>query len=254
MKFTALIVDDEELTRNTIKTIGLWEKFNIELIGEASDGYQALRFITDKRPDIVLLDMRMPGIDGIDLMKELERINHKVKIIIISGYDDYVYTHEAIKYGAKDYILKPIDRDELNAALQRIKALLEKEKDNNERLNEYYGWTEDIPNRNIDIISMVYEFIARNYSKDISLQILSNTFYLNKEFLSRAFKKRYGIGITSFINQNRLNKAAELLKKGCKINDTAEAVGFNDVNYFSRQFKKYFNMTPSEYVDRFRAY
>jgi two-component system response regulator YesN len=251
MTFTALIVDDEAHIRRTIRTIGLWEPLGIEVIAEASDGLQALQMITEYRPDIVLLDMRMPGMDGLELLKQLERFDVPSNIIIVSGHDDYVYMHQAIKFGAKDYILKPIDREAFNASLGRVVARLNQQGDN--RAAESLAEPPPAGSvQQLDLISQIYEYIVQNYNQDISLSSLSQKFYINKDFLSRAFKKRYDIGITAFINLIRLNKAKEYLQKGYKVHAAAAAVGLSDVNYFSKLFKKQVQMTPSEFVDMFR--
>lgn len=253
MPYTALIVDDEAHIRRTIRAIGLWEQFGIQLIGEASDGLQALQMITEYRPDIVFLDMRMPGVDGLELLKQLERFALPSSIMIVSGHDDYVYMHQAIKYGAKDYILKPIDRESFNASLGRLIARMEKR-----TADPSFPGTATEPGveetaPQLDLVAQIYEYIVQNYKQDISLSSLSQKYYINREFLSRAFKKRYDTGITSFVNQIRMNKAKEYLQKGWKVHLAAEKVGLNDVNYFSKLFKKHIHMTPSEYAEMFRS-
>lgn len=253
MPYTALIVDDEAHIRRTIRAIGLWEQFGIQLIGEASDGLQALQMITEYRPDIVFLDMRMPGVDGLELLKQLERFSLPSSIMIVSGHDDYVYMHQAIKYGAKDYILKPIDREAFNASLGRLITRMEKRTADPSLPGTATesGLEETAPQ--LDLVAQIYEYIVHNYKQDISLSSLSQKYYINREFLSRAFKKRYDTGITSFINQVRMNKAKEYLQKGWKVHLAAEKVGLNDVNYFSKLFKKHIHMTPSEYAEMFRS-
>jgi two-component system response regulator YesN len=254
MPYTALIVDDEAHIRRTIRAIGLWEQFGIEVIGEASDGLQALQMITEYRPDIVFLDMRMPGMDGLELLKQLERFDLPSSVIIVSGHDDYVYMHQAIKYGAKDYILKPIDRDAFNASVGRLIARL----DNRKAVASPHKVSMDPsdPAETVlqsDVISQIYEYIVQNYKQDNSLSSLSQKYFINREFLSRAFKKRYDIGITTFINQIRMNKAKEYLQKGYKVHVAAEKVGLHDVNYFSKLFKKHMHMTPSDFAEMFRS-
>lgn len=254
MHFTALIADDEAHIRRTIKAIGLWDRYPIEIIGEATDGLQAFQMITEKRPDIVFLDMRMPGLDGIGLLKRMETANLRIKVMVVSGYDDFAYAHQAIKYGASDYILKPINRDEFNESLKRIVSLLEKERTNAFE-HDIAGIAELQPSGSAerkDILNQIFEDILQHYQQDISLSTLADKYFVSKEFLSRAFKKRYGFGITTFINENRLNKAKELLQHGYKVHHAADMVGYNDVNYFSKQFKKYTNRSPSEYSDLFR--
>jgi Response regulator containing CheY-like receiver domain and AraC-type DNA-binding domain len=114
-----VLIDDEMWTRNTIKAFGDWKNFGIEIVGEASDGIEGINLINEKKPDIVITDMNMPGMDGIGLLKILKEDYPNIKVIVVSGYSDFNYTKQAVKSNAIDYILKPVDAEELNAALQK---------------------------------------------------------------------------------------------------------------------------------------
>ncbi|WP_159882341.1 response regulator transcription factor [Paenibacillus puerhi] len=113
-----LIVDDEELNRDIIKRFGNWEVYGMNIVGEAADGLEAIRFIVEWSPDIVITDMRMPGMDGTELLHWIHEQFPAIKLIVVSGYDDFVYMKQAILSKAKDYLLKPIDPIELNAILR----------------------------------------------------------------------------------------------------------------------------------------
>ncbi|AZK48536.1 response regulator [Paenibacillus lentus] len=120
-----IIVDDEKMPREMIKRYGSWDEYGMEIIGEADDGLEALRLIEDRSPQLVITDMRMPGADGMELLGILKERYPATKVIVVSGYDDFTYLRQAIRCKAKDYILKPIDPQELNAALLKCKKELE---------------------------------------------------------------------------------------------------------------------------------
>ena len=126
--YSVLIVDDEERTRKTLIKIGQWEKHRISRIEQAADGLKAFGMICEMQPDIVILDMNMPRLDGADLLKRLQQNEIKTKVIVASGYGDYKYTHLSILYGSVDYLLKPINRELLNKAVNRAVAALDAEK------------------------------------------------------------------------------------------------------------------------------
>lgn len=123
--YNIVIVDDEPWAREIVKALGDWEKQQMSVIGEAEDGTGALKLIEELKPHIVVTDMRMPGFDGIGLLKELSERFPTLKIIVMSGYDDFVYLKQAIRSRAIEYLLKPIDPDELNAALAQCVLELE---------------------------------------------------------------------------------------------------------------------------------
>ncbi|MEK4063393.1 MULTISPECIES: response regulator transcription factor [Paenibacillus] len=120
-----LLVDDESWNRDIVRTFGLWDELGMEIAGEAEDGSEALRLAGELSPQIVITDMRMPGADGVKLMNQLHECYPEIKVIVVSGYDDFKYAQNAIRYGAVDYLLKPIDPGELNDVLRKCRKELE---------------------------------------------------------------------------------------------------------------------------------
>ncbi|SEC42359.1 response regulator [Paenibacillus sp. GP183] len=121
-----LIIDDEPWSRQVVKALGDWETHGLQVVGEAQDGREGIEMIEQLQPQLVLTDMRMPGLDGVELLKELNERFPALKIIVMSGYDDFVYLQQAIRSRAVEYLLKPIDPDELNRALAQCVQELEK--------------------------------------------------------------------------------------------------------------------------------
>lgn len=156
MKYKAILVDDETWTRRIIRNLGRWEKYEIEIAGEASDGAYGLELIRRLNPDIVITDVCMPQMDGLAQIEQIRKENDVIQVIFISGYDDYSYMRNAMKLGAADYLLKPIKSEELNhqlmACTQRLKKLKEKRVDetfkidffNDEWAADYYNFRDDL--------------------------------------------------------------------------------------------------------------
>ena len=233
-----MIADDERMVRRTLKAVGKWEENGMEIVGEAQNGIEALEILENEKPDVLFLDMRMPGLSGSEILERLGQKEEKPITVIVSGYDEFEYARTALKYGAVDYILKPIERNAFNRLLERI---AEKIKDAGEGKSAFAPYK--------DVAQRIKEDIEEEYAKDISLTYYAESYYMNKEVLSRLFKKKYGVGITAFINHVRLEQAKVLLSLGYSSTRSAEIVGYHDVNYFSRIFKKTYGMTPSEYVE-----
>lgn len=123
--FKVVIIDDEPWTRGVIKNLANWDKFEMEVVGEAADGETGLALIQKIAPDIVITDVRMPRLNGIDLVGILRKEGMHMPVLIISGYDDYSYVRSAMQLGVTDYILKPIKPEELNTQLQKCRSLLQ---------------------------------------------------------------------------------------------------------------------------------
>ncbi|BBI31568.1 response regulator [Cohnella abietis] len=115
-----LIVDDEPIMRKGIFSKIDWEGLRLECVGEAKDGTDALERIRETRPNIVLTDIRMPEMDGLDFISRAKNFDPELRFVVISGYDDFQYAREAIRFGVSDYLLKPVTRDELRNSLLKI--------------------------------------------------------------------------------------------------------------------------------------
>ncbi len=118
--YRVIIADDEPKVSQLIKNLIEWDSLGLELTATAQDGMAALEMIKQHQPDIVITDIRMPGYDGIELIKHAKEINPNIDFIIISGYQHFDYAHNAIKYGVKDYLLKPLNKNEINTALTKM--------------------------------------------------------------------------------------------------------------------------------------
>lgn len=122
-----LIADDEKIIRETISTTIDWASLGVELIGTAANGIEAYNTILDEYPDIVLTDIKMPGLSGLELIDRIKKINHDTEFIILSGYGDFKYAQEAIRYGVKSYLLKPCNEKQIIESVQEIiKSLTQK--------------------------------------------------------------------------------------------------------------------------------
>ena len=123
--YKVLIVDDEKYVISLIERLVDWEKLGMEVIGSAGDGVQGIRMVEELRPDILIADVKMPGFDGISLIKKVREIDRDVKFIMISGHKRFEYAKSVMKYNVEDYLLKPIDRQELEEILEKIRGELD---------------------------------------------------------------------------------------------------------------------------------
>jgi two-component system response regulator YesN len=124
-----VIIDDEPWTRDVIRNLGNWEALSIEIAAEASDGDMGLELVSRLHPDIIVTDVKMPRLTGIELLTILREQGSRCKTIFVSGYDDFAYARSAMRLGAVDYLLKPVKAEELNKQLAYCAGLLQSEQE-----------------------------------------------------------------------------------------------------------------------------
>lgn len=140
-KYSVLLVDDEEEVIRIIMKKLDWESMGLRIVGQAGNGVEALEMAEELQPDIVMTDIKMPYMDGLELCRRLKEISRTIRVIIFSGFDEFEYAREAIKMEAAEYLLKPVNASELRAVFERIREGLDRELDekrNTDKLREYY--------------------------------------------------------------------------------------------------------------------
>ena len=226
-----LVVDDEKSVRQAF--IYAFEEYTIV---PAANSEEALDIL--KRPndiDLVILDIVMPGLNGIQLIKEIKRLNPKLNIAVFTGYGSKETAIEALRADADEFIEKPFD---LNKTRQIIEKLLNR--------SDYsaQGMTYDIEGK----IKKAKEFIKRNYNKTISLKEVAEAVCLSPKYFSRIFKERTRVSFNAFRIGLRIDIAKQLIKKsGYSINQIAYTVGYQNPDSFMKMFKRITGFTPSEF-------
>ena len=241
-----ILVDDEDIERDAMAEIIPWEKLDMELVDTAWNGIEGLEKIRMHVPDIVITDIKMPVMDGLMLSKELYFAYPQIKIVIISGYDDFEFARLAMKYGASDFLLKPLELDELRTCVLHITALLDA---SGKILLEDSGMASSMSRQ--EIADYVEEFIKKNYKENITLNDIADSLGFTPDYISKIFKKEKNITPIKFITKLRINGAKQLLAcTGLDILSISQNVGYTDQFYFSRVFKAQTGMYPSEYRNR----
>lgn len=229
---TLMLADDELLVRSGIKLALSEFDMNISIIGEAANGVEALNIAVEKKPDILITDIKMPLMDGLELIRRMREKELTTQLIIISGYADFEFAKEAMKYGVSHYVLKPIKSAELEEA---VKACIAK--------------THDVLNDSDSTgAAQLISFIKLNYNKNMTLEELASRFNFSTKYLTHLVKKQTGKSFTDYITELRIEMAAALLRKTeMKIKEIASYVGYDDTQYFHRVFKNKIGQTPAQY-------
>lgn len=244
-----LVVDDEPLVRRGIVLGVDWASMGCVIVGEAANGADGIAAVERYNPSLIITDVRMPVMDGIEMMNELRRRGCRAHAILLTAYSDFEYARAALQFGADDYLLKPFKNQELVSAIDRVRR-------KEQELSAMTG---------LDIMPLVKgdkskyvlqatNYIAEHYA-DTGLNITGIAQHLgvSEGHLSHVFKKETNYTVVGYITQYRIHRAMELLKdRRYKVYEVAEMVGYRDVTYFGSTFKKITGMSPSDYQDRCR--
>ncbi len=239
-----MVVEDEPLIRqNIIKKIESL-KLPLTLCADVNDGFLAIQLIKKLLPQIILTDIRMPQCDGLELARYIKENHPSIKTVILSGYNDFAYAQEALRYNVCDYLLKPLKSDALNEILQGILLSFDSR---NEHLASLRVNTYDMPPEKI--CKLMLDYFQQHYKNDISLSSLADTLGFSLEYLARIFKKETGLSPSKYLTNLRINEAKLLLLSysSLEVGRVGELVGYKDAFYFSRVFKSNVYVTPSEY-------
>lgn len=255
--YKVVIVEDEDLIRRGLRFQVDWTSVGCVVAGEASSGEEGLIVIERVRPDIVITDIRMQGMSGIEMLKEsMNRFSHHA--IILSGYADFHYAKEAIHLGVVEYLLKPIDFDELKTCILKVTDRVHERE--NEKRRETIQNVISLPIPDVSGIRNTYakhmlDYITMNFEKKISIMDLSDKFGVSSTHLNAKFKAETGYTFHSFLNYYRICKAVELQKEGkYKMYEIAEMVGISDYKYFNKVYKKYVGYAPAKLFDNVKDF
>lgn len=240
-KLRVLLVDDEIMIREGFKHLFDWEAHDCEVVGEAADGMEAQSRIDALKPDIVIMDINIPILNGLKVI-QLSRIKHpNMAFVIVSGYDDFSYCREALRLKITDYILKPVNYDEFGECIDRLKISL------------FEQQAAEEPERHEERpISAITRYLQEHLREEISLNRLADEFHLNPQYISQLFKHEIGVNFLTYLTNIRMEKAKKLLlATALPITEIAEQTGYGDYRVFTKVFKKAEAVTPSQYRKAF---
>ena len=236
-KLQVVLVDDEIMIREGFKRLFDWAAHDCEVVGEAADGMEALAQIDHLQPDIVIMDINIPIINGLKVIQTSRMRYPDMAFIIVSGYDDFSYCREALRMRITDYILKPVNYEEFGSCIDRLKiALYENRK------------TEEQDAQEERTITGIIRYLQEHLEEEISLNILADEFHLSPAYISQLFKNEIGVNFLSYLTSSRMEKAKKLLiATSLSIGEISVQCGYGDYRVFTKAFKKYAGVSPSVY-------
>lgn len=256
-----LIADDEKLEREALAEL-VQRRFEREVVLEvAENGRKAADTAVLWGADLILMDIEMPGMSGLDAARAVLAQRPSCRVIFVTAYSLFQYAHEAVHLGACDYLLKPVDPDELEASVRRAMRQIETERKLKElaaaqpqpEQTETEEEAEDAPEEGENsqtalVMAHVRRYLEDNYMFDLSLDSVGEILHISPAYLSAQFKKYQKMNFLDCLTELRINAAKELLADPFRSSaEVASMVGYEDASYFARAFKKRTGMTPTQY-------
>ena len=263
--YQVMIADDEVIERMVLhKTL---QKYlgDICEIHQAENGREALKIYEEKQIQIAILDIEMPGINGIQTAEKIRETDPHCCIIFLTAFDEFNYAKKAITVRALDYLLKPYQEEELLSVLEEAIRLTDRRKD--ERMVQEQIAAEQEPaeaelqpaeneedvgesgyGRIAKVSEMIRSYICQHYMHDLSMQEVARMMNYSEAYFCKLFKQCFSCNFTAYLTQFRMEQAKKLLAEPTvNVKNVGEAVGYSDSNYFAKVFKRYTGSSPTEY-------
>ena len=240
-----LVVEDEEMIRKGIVLAVDWAAMDCVVVGEAANGGEALEAVERLNPSLIITDLKMPRMDGIEMLRCLRDRGNHVYVIILTAYDSFTYAQSALRLGAVDFLLKPFHDGDLEQAVTALRRRMGGAKREEPALP---GLKKGDKSK---YVLEAMDYIGKHYQDpNISISDIALDLGISEGHLSRTFKKETDYTLLNYLTRYRIHKAMELLRDcRVKVYEVAAQVGYRDITYFSATFKRVTGLTPSEYQD-----
>ncbi len=258
--YRIVICEDEFTVRRGLVMTTPWNDMNCEVIGEADNGKDGLEMILRLTPDIVISDIQMPIMDGLEMMEKVNE-SYQPAFIVLSAFSHFEYAQKALKLGAIDYLLKPFKDEDLANAIDLAKSSIDRiirikdsfnaqlENDPQNRIEKYLSTS--IKSKHENIIKII-EYVHTYYNEDISVLSASDQIMMSESYVNRLFREETDYTFHEYLTLYRIKKACEMLRESnVRISEVSSSVGYKDQRYFSVVFKKYMGLTPKAYKENF---
>lgn len=246
-KYRILIVDDEKIVADGLASYINWGEIGFEAAATAYSAEEALRIIKKEKIDVLMTDIIMGPVSGLELIERALAVNPQLYSVIVSGHEEFDYARTAIRLGVYDYLVKPIEFEEVESLFGKLYQKMQRAEGNqeNETKESEQEQSEGL------IISRAKEYIREHFAEELSLSQLAEIVYVHPAYLSILFKKQTGENFTDFITQYRIMRAKEYLTDiSLRVGDAGEKAGYKNPKYFAKLFKEFTGETPTEYRNR----
>jgi len=237
-----VLADDKPSILRGLQAILDWESLGYHIAGTALDGADAWSMVRDLKPDLLITDIQMPLVDGLELSRRVRSLGWNTRVIILTGFQDFEYARTALRHGVMEFLLKPVDEVALTELLKKLALKIGEERG---------GVLRDVPVQAVDDQDMVRRVnlaIRSRYKENLSINELAADLFISAAYLGQVYRKKTGLSIKDTIHAVRVEAAKKVLATtSLRIYEVAELVGYVDEEYFSKKFLALVGMTPMNY-------
>ncbi|WP_020617160.1 response regulator transcription factor [Paenibacillus daejeonensis] len=246
--YTLLLVDDEQEIRSGLSQYFPWHEVGFELVGQCADGREALQFLEKRAVDVLLCDIRMPILSGLEVAQQLYERKSGIKVVFLSGYKDFDYAKQAMTYGIQHYIVKPTKYTELFDVFSSLKLEFDEATARDTGQSEVQS-----ASFNAQVIAAIQAYVESNYAK-ATLEEAAGIVHMNPHYVSKYFKEKTGENFSDYVTAVKMARAAELLRDiRYKTYEVSEMVGYSYAKNFTRTFKRVHGVSPREYRNNYEG-
>ncbi|CAM4389555.1 response regulator transcription factor [Paenibacillus tarimensis] len=234
-----LLVEDERWVRTALRKVIEKSGMPFKIAHEATNGMEASDWLSGNEVDLVVTDIRMPVMDGLELLKEIRSRRMRTDVIIVSGYDDFSYAQEALRQGAVDYFVKPVEVDDINRCFTSWLGRLPRAALRDDGKQP--------PVEDMSPVEQVLYRIANDPQSPMTMAEAAASVHLNPSYFCKLFKQKTGRTFTDYITETKVAEAVRLLEKtSLRVSEISARLGYTDAAYFTHTFKRITGLTPSD--------
>lgn len=248
--YKVLLVEDDTALRFIYSKMKTWSECGFEISAEATNGKQALEILESQSFDLIFTDIRMPFVDGIEMLRKLSEKGNTIPVVFASSYDEFEYARQGLILGAFDYLLKPVEQKKLAEVLSRAKERIDEINNKGKiapvvaEIVEKLGILFDANK----FVTQVILYFSEHYRELFTVDDIADAHGYSKDYFSKLFKQNFGITFHEFHSRVKIGYAVELLRTGnYKAYEISDILGYASVDYFTKVFKEITGTTPSKY-------
>lgn len=247
--YKILLAEDDADMRFIYSRMSVWKDSGFVITKEVSNGRDALAAIKSEDFDLVLTDIRMPFIDGIELLEKINELGINVCVAFISSYDEFEYARKGLVLGAFDYLLKPVNEEKLGSMLARVKEKLAEQQSQNVCADYVLSALQAVGRSNDDSFTQdICTYFSNTSCRDISVEQAAEHFGFSRDYFGKMFRRHIGESFSKFSTLVKIEYAKELLRQsGLKAYEISEELGYSSADYFTKVFKETTGISPAQY-------